>query len=69
MERALTATDLGKTYGDGVWTLDGATFEVGYGEIFACLGRDGSAKTTTVRILIDNPVEPYRRNSRETERP
>lgn len=63
MERALTATDLAKTYGDGVWALDGATFEVGYGEIFACLGRDGTGKTTTVRILTDNnPVEPYRRD-------
>jgi ABC-2 type transport system ATP-binding protein len=47
---AIRAARLAKSYGDKV-ALRGVTFEVGYGEVFAYLGRNGSGKTTTVRIL------------------
>ena len=51
MERGIEASGLRKTYRGEVRALEGATFEVGYGEIFAYLGSNGSGKTTTVRIL------------------
>jgi ABC-2 type transport system ATP-binding protein len=49
-EPAITAHELTKQYGD-VAALHGVTFEVGAGAIFGYLGRNGSGKTTTVRIL------------------
>jgi ABC-2 type transport system ATP-binding protein len=35
----------------GVQALDGISFEVAQGELFACLGPNGAGKTTTIRIL------------------
>jgi ABC-2 type transport system ATP-binding protein len=52
---AVLATDLRKAYA-GRTVLDGVSFEVGRGELFALLGPNGAGKTTTVEIL-----EGYRR--------
>jgi len=59
MELAIEAMGLGKVYGGGVRALEGAEFCVSYGEVFAYLGRNGSGKTTTVRILttLTSPTE------------
>ena len=51
MDTAIEATDITKTYKGGVEALKGVTFRVGWGEIFSYLGRNGSGKTTTARIL------------------
>ena len=42
--------DLRKRYGD-IQAVDGVTFSVGKGEVFALLGPNGSGKTTTVEIV------------------
>ena len=47
---AIKAVGLQKVYGE-VEAVAGVTFEIAEGEIFAYLGRNGSGKTTTVRIL------------------
>jgi ABC-2 type transport system ATP-binding protein len=48
---AIEATDLVKDYSGAIRALDGVTFDVGEGEVFALLGPNGAGKTTTVRIL------------------
>ncbi|HEX5828167.1 MAG TPA: ABC transporter ATP-binding protein [Candidatus Limnocylindrales bacterium] len=55
MTAAVLATGLRKAYA-GRTVLDGVSFEVGRGELFALLGPNGAGKTTTVEIL-----EGYRR--------
>ncbi|HKR68897.1 MAG TPA: ATP-binding cassette domain-containing protein [Streptosporangiaceae bacterium] len=45
------ARDLIKTYKGDVRALDGLSFSVDAGSIFALLGPNGAGKTTTVRIL------------------
>ena len=51
MDTAIEANGITKTYRSGVEALQGVSFRVGTGEIFGYLGRNGSGKTTTVRIL------------------
>jgi len=55
---AVRVVDLGKSY-NGRWAVDGLSFEVGRGEVFALLGPNGAGKTTTIEIL-----EGYRRPDR-----
>lgn len=47
---AIVVRDLVKRYGDRV-AVDGLTFTIGRGEIFALLGPNGAGKTTTIEIL------------------
>jgi ABC-2 type transport system ATP-binding protein len=50
-EPAIETVKLGKVYAGEVRALDEVSFRTGYGEVFAYLGRNGSGKTTTIRIL------------------
>jgi len=45
------AEGLRKTYKSAVLALDGLTFSVAAGSVYALLGPNGAGKTTTVRIL------------------
>ena len=49
-EPIIVVDDLRKRYGD-VRAVDGVSFQVHRGEIFALLGPNGSGKTTTVEII------------------
>jgi ABC-2 type transport system ATP-binding protein len=49
-EDVITVKDLVKTYGD-VSAVDGITFAVEKGEVFAFLGPNGAGKTTTVEMI------------------
>ncbi len=44
--------DLKKRYVLGKWVLDGASFQVDRGAIYALLGRNGSGKTTAIRTML-----------------
>src|SRR5947209_9571707 len=48
---AIVVEGLGKRYGE-VQALDGVSFAVRAGEVFALLGPNGAGKSTTVRILV-----------------
>jgi ABC-2 type transport system ATP-binding protein len=48
---AIETSALGKRYPGGVRALEEVSFRTAYGEVFAYLGRNGSGKTTTIRIL------------------
>jgi ABC-2 type transport system ATP-binding protein len=48
---AIEACDLVKTYGGKVRALDGLSFTVEAGAIFALLGPNGAGKSTTIKIL------------------
>lgn len=49
-EPIIVVDDLRKRYGD-VQAVDGVSFQVQKGEVFALLGPNGSGKTTTVEII------------------
>ena len=49
-ESAIMVKNLVKTYGE-VHAVDGISFDVQKGEVFACLGPNGAGKTTTVEII------------------
>lgn len=51
MPPILKVRDLVKRYGDTV-AVDGLSFDVSQGEIFAFLGENGAGKTTTISCLI-----------------
>ncbi len=48
---AIEVRDLAKTYAQKIRALDGVTFSVEAGSIFALLGPNGAGKSTTVKIL------------------
>jgi ABC-2 type transport system ATP-binding protein len=50
-DAVIAADGLVKTYQGGVRALDGLSFSVPAGGVFALLGPNGAGKTTTVRIL------------------
>src|SRR5438552_131755 len=51
MQHAIEAAGLVKTYPKGVTALDGLSFSVEAGTVFALLGPNGAGKTTAVKIL------------------
>src|SRR5512143_888306 len=51
MQHAIEADGLTKTYPKGVTALDGLSFAVPPGTIFALLGPNGAGKSTAVKIL------------------
>jgi len=51
VKRALEIDGISKRYGDVV-ALDGMSLEVPAGEVFGFVGRNGSGKTTTMRIVL-----------------
>jgi ABC-2 type transport system ATP-binding protein len=50
LSTALKVTDLAKSYG-GKRAVDGISFDVRAGELYALLGPNGAGKTTTLRIV------------------
>jgi len=60
MAAIISAQDLVKTYGVGATrkrAVDGFSFEVNAGEIFALIGPNGAGKSTTLRMVL-NLIQP-----------
>jgi len=51
-EAVIEARDLRKKYPGGKMALDGASLEIGAGEVYGLVGANGAGKTTLVRILL-----------------
>ncbi|HEV2449007.1 MAG TPA: ABC transporter ATP-binding protein [Thermoplasmata archaeon] len=51
MGEFLVASDLSRSYGGPTMAVDGLSFSVNRGELFALLGPNGAGKTTTIRLL------------------
>jgi len=51
MTVAIRASDLVKSYSQGVRALDGVTLEVNSGEVLVVMGRSGSGKSTLIRTF------------------
>ena len=51
MTAAIRATDLVKSYSQGVRALDGVTLEVNSGEVLVVMGPSGSGKSTLIRTF------------------
>ncbi len=49
--KALSVTDLRKTYANGLEALDGVSLDVEQGEFFALLGPNGAGKSTLIGIV------------------
>ncbi|MCC6033699.1 MAG: ABC transporter ATP-binding protein [Desulfurococcaceae archaeon] len=60
-EQAVLVENLVKIYGRDSVGVDGLSFSVGSGEIYALVGPNGSGKTTTLRI-ISTLIKPTRGN-------
>jgi ABC-2 type transport system ATP-binding protein len=52
MDPVIRTTSLSKHFGD-VKAIDGLDLEVPRGSVFGYLGRNGSGKTTTIKVLLD----------------
>ena len=50
MAAVVTVRELRKVYGDRA-AVDGISFEIGAGEVYALLGENGAGKSTTVEVL------------------
>jgi ABC-2 type transport system ATP-binding protein len=48
---ALEVRDLVKVYAEGVRAVDGVSFSIAPGEVFALLGPNGAGKSTTIRVV------------------
>lgn len=53
----MEADNLTKVYEDGVKAVDGVSFKIQPGEIYAMLGGNGAGKTTTINLFL-NLIEP-----------
>ena len=65
---AIVSRDLTKHYGP-IRAVDGLSFEVAAGEVYALLGHNGAGKSTTVEILEGHRTADVGRGHRARPRP